>query len=253
MRRRAFITLARAVAGLPLAARALQSEQAPLIALLFAGTESFPAGRFEEFREGMHKLGYAEGRNVRFVTRVAGGYLERLPALAAELISLGPKVVVTEPLPASLAAHQATKTIPIVTFGADPVAFGLAESLSRPGGNVIGVAIFSESVVAKQFDIARELLPRLSRVAMLINVNNPLHVPQLREVQAAVTNAGVDLVVVEVRGPDDLEKTFATLPQRNADALLVSPDPIFLGKQIAELAAPHRLPTVYGYREPVVA
>ena len=150
------------------------------------------------FRDGLGELGYDEGRNIRFVYLFADGYFDRLPGLAAELISLKPSVIVSSPLPANLAAHRATNTIPIVMGnGADPVGFGLVSSLSHPGGNVTGLANFAELLASKQLDFLHELLPRLSRVAMLVNINNPLHVPQLREMQAAAANARVDLVTVK--------------------------------------------------------
>jgi putative ABC transport system substrate-binding protein len=254
MRRREFVGLVGGVAAWPLAALAQQPGGRPLVGLLFTAIKPFYAGTIAAFSEGMRKLGYEEGRNIQYEYRFADGYLDRLPDLAAELILLKPSVIVTVPLPASLAVHRLTKTIPIVAFGADPVGFGLVESLSHPGGNVTGIAIFSEALAAKQLDFARELIPRLSRVAMLINVRNPLHVPQLKEMQAATADANVDLVSVEVRGPDDLEEAFATLVHQNIDALLVSPDVVFLqqGKQIAEFAASRRLPTVNGYREHVL-
>jgi putative tryptophan/tyrosine transport system substrate-binding protein len=255
MKRREFITLiGGAVVTRPVAALAQQPDRTPTIGLLFTATETFYARSIEAFREGMRQLGYDEGRNIRFVYRFADGYFDRLPGLAAELILLKPSVIVAYPLPAILAVHRATTTIPIVAFGPDPVGFGLAESLSHPGGNVTGIAVLSELLAAKQLDFARELLPQLSRAAILINVRNPIHVPQLKEVQTAAADANVDLVPVEVRGPDDLEKAFATLALQNVDALLVSPDIVFLqlGKQIADLAASHHLPAVYGYREHVI-
>jgi putative ABC transport system substrate-binding protein len=203
----------------------------------------------------LRELGYDEGRNIRFVYLFADGYFDRLPGFAAELISLKPSVIVSSPLPANLAAHRASNTIPIVMGnGADPVGFGLVSSLSHPGGNVTGLANFAELLASKQLDFLHELLPRLSRVAMLVNINNPLHVPQLREMQAAAANARVDLVTVEVRAPGDLEDAFVTLAPKNVDALLVPPDILFLQlrKQIADLAASHRLPGVYGSRDLVL-
>jgi len=256
MMRREFIGLvAGSAMALPFAAEAQQPDGTPLIAFLFAGASTSNNRYLETFREAMHELGYDEGRNIRFEYRYAEGYLDRLPGLAAELISLKPSVVVTSPLPASLAAFNATKTIPIVMGnGADPVGFGLVESLSHPGGNVTGVTNFSETLVPKQFDFLRQLLPKLARVGMLVNTINPLHVPQLKEMQIATRDANVDLVTVELRAPDDLEGAFATLASQNVDALFVPPDAVSfqLRKQIAQLAASYRLPAVYGYREHVI-
>src|ERR1700737_900416 len=161
MKRRAFMTLIGSAATWPLAARALQRGDTPLVGLLFSATKAFYAEQIQAFGHGMRDLGYEEGRNVRFEYRFADGYFDRLPDLAAELIALKPNVVVAAPLPACLAVYRATKTIAIVAFGADLVAFGLAVSLSHPGGNVTGIAKFPEELASKQLDFARELLPQL--------------------------------------------------------------------------------------------
>jgi putative ABC transport system substrate-binding protein len=255
MQRRKFITLIGGAVVWPLAATAQQPEGMPVVGFLFAGTMTSYARYLKAFRDGMRELGYDEGRNIRFAYQFADGYLDRLPGLAAELVSLKPSVIVSSPLPANLAAHRATSTIPIVMAnGADPVGFGLVASLSHPGGNVTGLANFAELLASKQLDFLHVLLPRLSRVAMLVNINNPLHVPQLKEMQAAAANAGLDLVLVELGAPGDLEKAFAELAGGDIDALLVPPDTLFLQlrKQIADLAASHRLPGIYGPRDHVI-
>jgi putative ABC transport system substrate-binding protein len=254
MKRRAFMTLIGGAATWPIVARALQHDAPPLVALLFSATKTFYAGQIRAFSESIRQLGYDEGRNIRFEYRFADGYFDRLPDLAAELIALRPNVIVAVPLPACLAVYRVTKTIPIVAFGADPVAFGLAASLSHPGGNVTGIAIFPDALASKQLDFARELLPRLSRVAMLLDINHPLHVSELKAMQVATTDANVGLVLAEVRGPDDLEEAFAKLARQNVDALLVAPDIVFLqqSKKIADLAASQNLLAVYGYREHVI-
>ena len=254
MKRRAFMTLIGGAATWPLAARALQRDGTPRVTLLFSATKALYAGQIRAFDDGMRGFGYDEGRNIRFIYRFADGYFDRLPGLADELIALRPNVIVAAPLPSCLAVHRATKTIPIVTFGADLVAFGLVASLSHPGGNVTGIAIFPDELASKQLDFARELLPRLSSVAMLLNVSPPLHVSELKAMQVATTDANVDLVPIEVRGPDNLEEAFAKLARQNVNALLVAPDIVFLqlSKQIADLAASQHLLAVYGYREHVI-
>jgi putative ABC transport system substrate-binding protein len=193
MRRREFIALVGGAAvSWPFAARAQQPDATPLIGLLFADTMASQARNLKAFRDGMHALGHDAGRNIHFEYRFADGYLDRLPGLAAELIFLKPSVIVSSPVPAHLAARRTTNTIPIVmATGADPVGFGLVASLSHPGGNVTGLANFAELLASKQLDFLRELLPRLSRVAMLVNTTNPLHVPQLKEMQAATANASL--------------------------------------------------------------
>jgi putative ABC transport system substrate-binding protein len=169
-------------------------------------------------------------------------------------VRLNPRVIVSTPLPAHLAARQATSTIPIVmATGADPVAFGLVASLSHPGGNVTGLANFAEMLASKQIDFIREMLPRLARLGLLVNVTNRLHVPQLRETKIAAEAAGILLVPVEVGSPDKLGSAFATLGTERVEALLVPPDTTFYSRrrQVADLAATTRLPTIYGYREHV--
>ena len=224
MRRREFIALlGGAAAAWPLAARGQQSSPA-LIGFLNAGAVPALKQEIDAFRDGLRKLGHIEGHNVRFEYRFADGYLDRLPALAAELVQLNPDVIVSSPVPANLAIAKATSTIPIVmASGADPVGFGLVKSLSHPGGNVTGLTNFAEELASKQIDLMRELLPGLARVAALVNMANPLHVPQWRETQAAAAQAAIALVPFELRSPDQLEEAFARFSRERADALLVPP------------------------------
>jgi ABC-type uncharacterized transport system substrate-binding protein len=247
MRRREFIKAIAGSAAWPLAARAQVSKPA-LVGILWAGSAASNAANFEAFRDAMRKLGYIEGRNVRFEYRLADGMIDRLPGLAAELVALNPDVIVSGPLPASLAVQKATSTIPIVMgTGADPVGFGLVKSLAHPGGNITGVANFAEQLASKQLDLMRELLPRLSRVAVLVNVTNPLHVPQWRGTQAAAIKAAIALVPFEIQKAEQLEAAFAMFTRERADALLVPPDVTFNThrRRIAELAVSARLPAVY--------
>jgi ABC-type uncharacterized transport system substrate-binding protein len=256
MRRRAFMAglAGAAFAGAwPMSSWAQQSRPA-LIAVLQAASAGSSARYYEAFRATLRQLGYAEGRDIRIEYRFADGFLDRLPDLAEELVRLNPRVIVSAPLPANLAAHKATRTIPIVmATGADPVGFGLVASLSRPDGNVTGLTNFAEELASKQLDLMRELLPQLARVAVLINVVNPLHVPQWRETQAAAAQAKVALVPFEYRVPDDLERAFEVFRQANADALLIPPDTTFIAyrRRIAELAITARLPTTFFARQSV--
>ena len=236
-------------------ARAQQS-QPPLIAVLEGASAATMADRYDAFRAGLRALGYVEGVNIRLEYRYADGFLDRLPALAAELVLLQPRVIVSAPVPANLAASRATSTIPIVMAnGADPVTFGLVQSLSRPGGNVTGLTNFAEDLASKQLDVIRELLPHLARVGTIINVENPLHVPQWRETQAAAAKASLALVHFDYRIPDDLERAFAYFADEKVEAVLVPPDVTFAAyrARIAEHAANARLPTIYFNRESVVA
>jgi putative ABC transport system substrate-binding protein len=209
----------------------------------------------QSFLGGMRELGYDDGRNIKFEYRFAENDLDRLPMLAAELVDLNPRVIVSSPMPANLAAKRATRTIPIVmATGADPVGFGLVASLNRPGGNVTGLANFAELLASKQIDFLRELVPRLSRVGILINLNNPVHVPQLKETRTAATQASLYLAMFEIGGPDELDSAFTAVSQQNIDGLIVPPDTLFLNhrRQIADLAISTRTTAIYGYREHVV-
>jgi putative ABC transport system substrate-binding protein len=254
MRRREFITLLGGTAAAwPLAARAQQSAL-PLIGVLSTGTALAVERDLAAFRDGIRRLGYVEGSNIRFEFRFADGYLDRLLALATDLVRLNPRVIVSAPLPAHLAVRQATSVIPIVmATGADPVGFGLVESLAHPGGNVTGLANFAETLAPKQIDLLREMVPYVTRFGLLVNITNPLHVPQLRETKIAAEAAGIVLIPVEVSGPDNLETAFDTLQRERVGALLVSPDVSFYSRrrEIAELAATTRLPAIYGYRHHV--
>jgi putative tryptophan/tyrosine transport system substrate-binding protein len=253
MRRRTFIAIAGAAVVWPHWLRA-QQRDVPVIGVLNASSAEAASQNYEALRGAMQQLGYNEGRNVRFEYRFADGILDRLPRLAEELVQLKVDVIVSAPVPANLAARKATSTIPIVmASGADPVGFGLVESLSRPGGNVTGLTNFAEELASKQLDLMRELLPRLARVAVLVNVANPLHVPQLRETEAAAAAASLTLVPFELRTADQLEEAFAVFVRERADALLVPPDTTFNTHRarIAKLAADARLPAIYFPRRAV--
>src|SRR5215468_4624411 len=254
MRRREFLTLIGcAAATWPVVGHA-QQQITPVVGVLYAGTAQAVEHYLASFREGMQQLGYVEDSNVRFEFRFANGYLDRLPDLAKELVRLNPRVIVSAPLPAHLAARKATSEIPIVmATGADPVGFGLVASLAHPGGNVTGLANFAEMLASKQIDLLREMLPRLARSGLLVNVTNQLHVPQLRETKIAAEAAGILLMPVEVSSPDKLDSAFATLGTERVEGLLVPPDTTFYSRrrQIADLAAMTRLPVIYGYREHV--
>src|SRR6266566_9605771 len=239
MRRREFMTLiGGAAAAWPLVGHA-QQRVMPVVGVLCAGTAQALERYLASFREGMGQLGYVEGSNVRFEFRFADGYLDRLPDLANELVRLNPRVIVSTPLPAHLAARKATSVIPIVmATGADPVGFGLVASLSHPGGNVTGLANFAEMLASKQIDLLREMLPHLVRLGLLVNVTNQLHVPQLRETKIAAEASGILLVPVQVGSPDKVDSAFAMLGREGVEALLVPPDTTFYSRrrQIADLA-----------------
>jgi putative ABC transport system substrate-binding protein len=255
VRRRTFIAVLSGTAVVGSLDAWAQQSQPPLIGVLEGASAATMADRYDAFRAGLRELDYVEENNIRLEYRYADGFLDRLPVLAAELVRLQPRVIVSAPVPANLAASKATSTIPIVMAnGADPVSFGLVQSLSRPGGNVTGLTNFAQDLASKQIDIIRELLPHLARVGAIINVENPLHVPQWRETQDAAAKASLVLVHFDYRIPDDLERAFAHFAHEKVEAVLVAPDVTFAAYRvrIAELAANARLPTIYFNRESVV-
>jgi putative ABC transport system substrate-binding protein len=245
--RREFIAALSVAGAWPLVARA-QQPAIPVLGILQAGSAASTTDYLNAFRDGLKQLGYIEGRNIRFQYRFADGVIERLPELAAELVALNPNVIVSGPLPANLAIQSATRTIPIVMgTGADPVGFGVVKSLAHPGGNITGVSNFADELASKQLDVMRELLPRLLRVGVLINITNPLHVPQWRETQAAAGKAAITLVPLEIDKAEQLEGGFATLARERVDAVLVPGDVTFNinYRRIADLALSARLPAIY--------
>jgi putative ABC transport system substrate-binding protein len=209
------------------------------------------------FREALRELGYVEGQSVAIEYRFAEGKAERLPDLAKELVRLKVDVIVTVGgVPSAQAAQRATKAIPIVASGAaDPVAAGLVASLARPGGNITGPTIISHELVGKELELLREVVPKVSRVAVLWNPTNPGNVTQLRGAEAAARTLGMRLQPVEARGPGEIDRAFAAMARERAGALLVLLDAMFLDQRerIAGLAAKNRLPAVYGLRRHVEA
>ena len=193
-----------------------------------------------------------EGQNLVMARRDAEGQLDRLPALAAELVRLPVDVIVTTGgVPATRAAMQATTTIPIVMAEAgDPVGTGLVASLARPGGNVTGLSVIGPDLVGKRLELLKEAAPRVARVAVLYHPPFPATVVGLREAQAAAPALGLTVLPMEVRTPDEFDDQFATMLRLGADALLTPGDPFTSAHQrrILDFAATHRLPTVCGAR-----
>jgi len=210
----------------------------------------------EAFLEGMRALGYVEGQHFVLEYRAAAGHYERLPALAAELVQLKPEVIVAQGTPAALAAKAATTTIPIVMVGVgDPVESGLVASLARPGGNITGVSVSIPELVGKQLEFLKDVLPTVSRVAILWNPTNPTHALMVREADVAAQRLGVQLHRVEARSPEAFDSAFAAMTSAHAGALLVLVDNIFFEhrRRLAELAAMSHLPTMHQGRALVEA
>jgi len=200
------------------------------------------------FRQGLAEQGFVGGRNVEILYRWADGQNDRLPALAADLVARKVDLIATTAGPASaLAAHSATKTIPIVfQHGADPIELGLVVGLNRPGGNVTGVTMLAESLTAKRLGFLHELVPAAMKIAYFVNPTTPDD-GHAKEAEMVARALAVDLVVVSVTSQDDIEIGFAALARQQVGALLVDSDVLFFGqgKQLAELAARFALPAIY--------
>jgi putative ABC transport system substrate-binding protein len=205
------------------------------------------------FRQGLHELGYFEGRNIVIECRSAQGKPDRLSELALELAAMKVDVIVAAGGEAvARAAMQASQTIPIVmTNAADPVATRLVASLARPGGNVTGLVTISPELSGKRLEVLKQSFPRIARVAVLTNPLNPEQAPRVREIEAAAQALGVQLQVLEVRGPNDFESAFLAMLKLPADALLPLGDPLINSResQIVDFAAKNHLPAIYHRKE----
>jgi putative ABC transport system substrate-binding protein len=212
-----------------------------------------PLAFIEGFRQGLRDLGYVEGQNIVIEYGLAQS-VAQLPDVAAELVRLKVDVLVASGVPSVLPAKNATSTIPVVFVAAiDPVAAGLVASLARPGGNVTGVTVMQADLTGKRFQLLKELLPKLSRIAILVRATSPAAAEYVKEAELAARTLGTPLQVLTVREPRDLEGAFSAA--RGASALVWSDDAVFTAHriQIAELALKNRLPTVSGLREVVEA
>ena len=253
MRRREFVTLLGGAAAWPLAARAQQPAM-PVIGFLHSASAAAFAAPLAAFRKGLSEAGYVEGQNVAVAYRWAEGQNDRLPALAAELARQRVAVIATPGSTATtLAAKVATATIPIVfSIGTDPVKIGLVASLNRPGGNATGISDFGAEIAAKRLGLLHELLPTATRFGVLVNPDNPyLTESFVTELQTAASAIERQIEVVTASTNGDIDTAFATLIKKRADALLISPDPLFFTRrvQLITLAVRHALPALYHRRE----
>jgi putative ABC transport system substrate-binding protein len=255
MRRREFISLLGGAAAVwPLAARAQPAAKRPLIAWLSLGAPVATRVFIDAFLQGMREHGYVEGRQFDITYRFADGYIERLPALADELVRLNPNVILAPASGPAVAAKNATATIPIVTPAlADAVHLGLIASDSRPGGNVTGITPYVAGLPAKQMELAREVVPGAARIGVLANLSDPKAPAQWEELEAAGRKLGVNVVVADAPTPDDLDGAFQVLAGQRIDVIIVLQTSMLLSerRRIAVLAATTRLPAIYGYREHV--
>jgi putative ABC transport system substrate-binding protein len=256
VRRRDFLTLLGGAVAWPLAARAQQPM--PVIGFLHSASPEGFAFYVTAFRNGLKEAGFIEGYNVAVEYRWAEGQLDRLPALAADLVSRQVSVI-TADTRATLIAKAATATIPIVfSSGGDPVKLGFVTSLNRPGGNITGASFLTAAVAGKRLELLRELIPAATVIDYLVNPDSALGQPEIADAEAAVRKHGLKLHVVNVvnaRGEYDFDQAFATIVQHRPDALFVAGDPVLLfrRRELVPFVARHVIPAIYNQREYVLA
>jgi|tagenome__1003787_1003787.scaffolds.fasta_scaffold20945679_2 putative ABC transport system substrate-binding protein len=253
MRRRDFLGgLGGAVAARPFPARGERAGKIARVGFLGNSTAELEANLVAPFRQGLHELGYEEGRNILLEYRWAEGRYERLPALVAELLGMPVDVIVTAGTPATLAVKEATSTVPLVMIAVgDPIGTGIIPSLAHPAGNITGLSSIAPDLEGKRLELLREVVPGLSRVALFLNPLNPFHAASLRQATAAAQALRVTLQPLEVRSSADLDVAFAAAVREKADALFILADRVFLHDRvrIAEFATKNRFPTITAYRE----
>ena len=261
MRRVGARILALALLAAPLAAQGQPVGNVPRIGYLEIAPAEGPIAQamVDAFRRGMREHGYVEGQTFVIEYRSAGGRVERLSDLAAELVQLKVNVIVASAVPAALAAKRATTTIPIVSaVMSDPVGDGLVASLARPGGNITGLTFLAPALIAKRMQLITEAVQGVSRVAALSHpgiYGEHTMRNMLKETEIAAQTLGVQLQVLEARSPEDFDTAFSAMVTNRASALIVFPSPMFYVAQrrLVDLAAKHRLPTIYTSKENVAA
>jgi putative ABC transport system substrate-binding protein len=258
MDRRAFLARTGAVLlAAPFAAEAQQAGKVARIGFLVTGSLESREARaiLDAFRQGLRERGYVEGQNIVIEYRSADGKIERLPGLAIELVRLKVDLIIAGNTPMARAAQQATTSIPIVgSVMGDPVGDGLVASLARPGGNITGLTFLGPELVPKRLGLLKEALPRVSRVAALWHpgsFGDRTIRDMLKETEAAARTLGVQLQLVEVRGPDDFDRAFSTMTKERTEALVQVPSTMLFNERrhIVALVTKHRLPSMFHARE----
>ena len=238
------------------AAAAQQPKKVPRIGYLSGVSPSAISDRTEAFRQGLRELGYVEGKNIVIEYRWAEGRVDRLPDLATELVRLKVEVIVTSGPTPTRSTKEATVTIPIVmTQVGDPVGNGFVASLARPGGNITGLSTLAPELSGKQLELLKEIIPKLSRVAVLGTSTNPDSAQSLKETELAAGAFGVKLQYLDVLGPKDIETAFQAARKGRADAILALSSRVLVSQrtQVVDLAVKSRLPAIYRNREDVEA
>jgi putative tryptophan/tyrosine transport system substrate-binding protein len=251
--RRAFVTGLGAVLAAPLGAEAQPAGKVPRICVLAADSRSSPwARRYQGFLQGLRDLGYVEGRNIAIDFLSTDGQYDRFPALAVECVGLKPDVIVAYTTPGSLAAKNATKTIPIVTGPiGDPVGTGVVGSLARPGGNVTGQTVMASGLSGKRLQLLKEAVPALARVLVLSQRADPVSALQVQEFEKAAGPLGIRLLNRGIGSPDEFSAATAAGVRDGAQALVTTIETFFLihRARVVELAATHQLPAMYSSRD----
>ena len=256
MKRREFITLLGGAAAWPLAARAQQPAM-PVIGFLSSRSPGESSGVVAAFRRGLNEAGFVEGQNMVIAFRWAEGAYDRLPALAADLIGLRVAVLVAAGgTPSLIAAKAATTTIPIVfTAVNDPVQLGFVPTFNHPGGNVTGISLFNNTLLAKRIGLLHEVVPTASVIAMLRNPNSPVVEDDMKSVLATAQSLGLTVEVLNASTERDLDAAFEAMAQLRIGALVVQGEPFFDSRpnHIVELAARYATPAIYAWREYALA
>jgi putative ABC transport system substrate-binding protein len=257
MRRRDFILLGSAIPWpLVVQAQVASKSRRQLVAWLSGGTTEVAEPFVASFLDGMRELSYIEGRNFDMAYRAAEGVLDRLPALAEEVVRLKPDVILAAAVSTAVPARKATAVIPIVCPAlADAVHLGLIVSEARPGGNVTGIEPYVAGLPAKQMELVREIAPGAQRVGLLTNLQDPKAPPQAQELEAAAKVLEVTIKAADVNRMEEIDGAMQAMASQHVDVVIVLQTTLLLslGRRIAELALANRLPTIYGYREHVMA
>ena len=230
----------------------LAQQQAKVRRIGFLEPLAQDSALYREFLQGMRELGYIEGTNIAIESRFADGKFERFPGFAAELVKLNVDVLVVATTPAIQAAQQATATIPIVMVSVgDPVGAGFVASLARPGGNITGMSVLTQDVSPKLLEMLKATVPKLSRIAVLVNPANSNTAVSLKNIQAAAQQMSVKILPLEARTPSDIENAFAAMARQRPSAVMAPGDPFFRlqARHIADLALRHRLPSAFSNSE----
>jgi putative tryptophan/tyrosine transport system substrate-binding protein len=248
--RRRFVTGLGLLLASPGVAYAQPAGKGPRVGYLFYGSPG-PSGEIDAFRQGLRELGYIEGQSIAVEYRFASGQVERYPELAAELVRMNVDVIVAPATPQALAAKQATRSIPIVfVLVADAVGAGLIANFARPGGNITGLTSSSAELGGKRLELLKQMVPKASRVAVLYNPTDRSNVLILKQLQESAPTLGLILQPLEVREPREFEGAFVAMTRERAHAMFGTPGALTFEhrKILADLAAKHRIPAMWGHR-----